>query len=356
MSPQRPIATLRPQLLTLLGDEDTLNSLLNGFDAEVALLDEHGRLRWHSAHLAELMNQLHLGTPVAGKKLLDVETSSRSPENFGNRTAADQMRQLISVVLAGNQVRAEGRVQVPAISVPDPSPVARQADHTSWSSAPDVIDLRPHADHSETISAAVDVITTRISPRLVLVMVRDLTQARRDEHRLQYLAYHDSLTGLANRAAAELRLIETMHRSQRERTGFGLLYCDLDNFKKVNDVYGHRAGDELLRQIAERWTTWVRDIDLLARMSGDEFLLVADKVAGGAELAGLAHRLAESLATAFPIGGHRVRISMCSGGVYVPGVTRQHESSETLIAIADQALYRAKRRGDDQLVIEVISN
>ena len=102
----------------------------------------------------------------------------------------------------------------------------------------------------------------------------DVTARQRSEDRLAHLAYHDRLTGLANRATVEEQLERDLARAARDRTSVAVLFVDLDHFKLVNDSLGHAAGDEVLVQAAARIRDVIRAGDLLARLGGDEFLLV----------------------------------------------------------------------------------
>ena len=105
-------------------------------------------------------------------------------------------------------------------------------------------------------------------------MIFDITERKRAEEQVAFLAYHDKLTGLPNRALFEEMLETAIARARRHDLGVGVLFLDLDNFKLVNDSLGHHAGDELLRQLAERLRGCTRETDLVARQGGDEFLLL----------------------------------------------------------------------------------
>src|SRR5213079_3073874 len=107
----------------------------------------------------------------------------------------------------------------------------------------------------------------------------DITERRAAERQVTYLAYHDGLTGLPNRALLEDHLARAMARSRRTDCAVGLLYIDLDGFKLVNDSLGHAAGDEVLHEAAERLAMTTRASDLLARQGGDEFLLLLGDLA-----------------------------------------------------------------------------
>jgi diguanylate cyclase (GGDEF)-like protein/PAS domain S-box-containing protein len=178
----------------------------------------------------------------------------------------------------------------------------------------------------------------------VIGVQSDVTDRIQAEEQVRFLAYHDSLTGLANRARVQERLGAAVERARAERSELALLYVDLDRFKHVNDRLGHAAGDELLRQVTERLGTVVRPSDLLARQGGDEFLIVlgglkADAARHGAEVA---RRVGEALRPGFLLAGELVDVSASIG---VSGYPRDARDVADLLRHADDAMYAAKADG-----------
>lgn len=168
---------------------------------------------------------------------------------------------------------------------------------------------------------------------------------------LRTRATQDPLTGLANRAVVRQHLENLL--TGVPAAGFpgphvGVLFCDLDRFKAVNDLYGHEAGDELLQQVARRLQASLRPSDLLARFGGDEFVVVLDGVRDLSEVAEVGRRLSRELAREVVVRGERIPISASIGGVLgTPG-----ESSATaLLRDADAAMYAAKERGLGQVEV-----
>ena len=171
----------------------------------------------------------------------------------------------------------------------------------------------------------------------------DVTARQRSEDRLAHLAYHDRLTGLANRATVEEQLERDLARAARDGTSVAVLFVDLDHFKLVNDSLGHAAGDEVLVQVAARIREVTRAGDLLARLGGDEFLLVCPGLgAGGAEV--VASKLLAALDAPFVLEGAEFRLGASIGIALGPA---DGASAADLLKHADTAMYQAKRAGRD---------
>jgi diguanylate cyclase (GGDEF)-like protein len=164
------------------------------------------------------------------------------------------------------------------------------------------------------------------------------------EHRrqLQYLAYHDVLTGLPNQLLVKDRLHQAIAFADRSGSRVALLLLDLDNFKTINDSLGHPVGDALLRAVADRLAGSIRDTDTLARQGGDEFLVILAGMPGSDDIAALAEKLLERLAVPFHIEGHELSTSASMGLAIHPDDSRDFDS---LLKKADTALYEAKAAG-----------
>lgn len=176
-----------------------------------------------------------------------------------------------------------------------------------------------------------------------VVSVRDTSRRKALETVLVHNASHDSLTGLPNRATLYERLQQEIHRADRHDTRFAVLCLDLDGFKHVNDTLGHEAGDVLLTFVAARLEACVRASDMVARRSGDEFVVihVTDAPLPGSAMS-LAQRLIETVSLPIDIDGLAVHVGL-SVGVAVAG--GHPFEPETLLRIADKALYQAKAAG-----------
>jgi diguanylate cyclase (GGDEF)-like protein/PAS domain S-box-containing protein len=171
---------------------------------------------------------------------------------------------------------------------------------------------------------------------------RDITDRKRAEEQVQFLAYYDILTGLPNRTLFRDRLATALAGARRENCKLALLFLDLDGFKIINDSLGHSVGDLLLQEVADRLRKWGREQDTVARLGGDEFLITLTQVRDLSDVAVAAERLMDVMATAFVVQGHSLNVS-CSVGV---SIFPEHGTDcETLIKNADAAMYGAKDRG-----------
>lgn len=169
-----------------------------------------------------------------------------------------------------------------------------------------------------------------------------LERAEEARQRIEHLAHHDSLTGLPNRRLFEDRLEQALALARRTRRQLGLLYLDLDRFKEINDTLGHRAGDDLLRGLADRLRSLLRDADTLARLGGDEFAVLQTELKSPTDAAALAERLLGATRTPLEAAGQSVMASLSIGIALFPG---DAETSDELRANADVALYGAKSEG-----------
>jgi diguanylate cyclase (GGDEF)-like protein/PAS domain S-box-containing protein len=188
-------------------------------------------------------------------------------------------------------------------------------------------------------------------PWLIQGVIFDITERKRAEEQVAFLAYHDKLTGLPNRALFEEMLEAAIARARRHDLGVGVLFLDLDNFKLVNDSLGHHAGDELLKQLAERLRGCTRETDLVARQGGDEFLLLlADLERGSGPVPGtdtgvlvaasVATRVHAALQEPFELGGVEFYASASIGISLYP---EDAPDAATLLKNADHAMYQSKK-------------
>jgi diguanylate cyclase (GGDEF)-like protein len=167
------------------------------------------------------------------------------------------------------------------------------------------------------------------------------------EDRIEFLAFHDSLTGLPNRVLVRELFAKAAASADRAQTKLGLLFIDLDNFKKVNDSFGHAAGDELLRTVAERLRGMVRRSDVLGRQAGDEFLLILSDLKDPELIRPLLDKIVERIRLPITLGEQEISISVSMGVAFYP----DHGSDyEALLQCADKAMYQAKDNGRNRYV------
>lgn len=162
------------------------------------------------------------------------------------------------------------------------------------------------------------------------------------ESQIQRLAGQDELSGLPNRRTFDLRLDQELAQLGRTKSALAVLMLDLDRFKAVNDTYGHNAGDELIRQVANRLTTILRVGDTVARLGGDEFGIIQTHMAAPNASATLGQRILDALTSPFEIGGVAVTIGCSIGIAHAP---QDGADRSVLLRLADTALYQAKNEG-----------
>jgi diguanylate cyclase (GGDEF)-like protein len=196
-----------------------------------------------------------------------------------------------------------------------------------------------------------------VSLRLTLVQMCECFDAERQladeelarqQDELAFMATHDALTGLPNRALIVDRLEQMLLRARHSKTPVAALFIDLDNFKNINDTLGHVAGDELLRAVAARLDGVVRDVDALGRLGGDEFVIAAGEMSliAGPEL--VAERLLDALKEPFKLGDEQIPVTVTASIGIACG---ERASANDLLRDADIAMYRAKWGGRDRHVV-----
>jgi len=198
-------------------------------------------------------------------------------------------------------------------------------------------------------SGAKDFVSKPIDLAEVLMRVHNMLEvrllhekARNYSKALEALALNDPLTGLANRRLLSDRMSMALIHARRNQSAMAVLYLDLDGFKEINDTLGHGAGDQILKEVAERLKDAVREEDTVARMGGDEFLIALWHVTGADYATSVAQRAVKALSRPYSIDGNSAKITASVGFSIYPD---HGEDAETLIESADLALYEAKRAG-----------
>lgn len=177
----------------------------------------------------------------------------------------------------------------------------------------------------------------------VICLVRDIREQLALQSRLRNMAEYDALTGLPNRRLMQDRLTQILNRSARLGMRAAVLFIDLDGFKEVNDTYGHAAGDELLRQVAQRLQEGLRASDTAARLAGDEFILILEEEQGGGfDPEWVAAKVLATLARDYRLEAATVRVTASIGVVISTGAP---ETVDAVLHRADRAMYLAKQQG-----------
>jgi diguanylate cyclase (GGDEF)-like protein/PAS domain S-box-containing protein len=182
--------------------------------------------------------------------------------------------------------------------------------------------------------------------RMLLATVRDITERKIAEERVQFLAYYDGLTGLPNRTLLEDRISNALADARRRNENAAVLFLDLDRFKFINDTLGHTSGDVLLQEVAARLKGWAREQDTVARVGGDEFVVLLTSVAQASDAAMAAQRILDAITAEFPVHGNLLKVT-CSVGI---SMFPEHGGDcETLVKNADAAMYYAKQKGPNNI-------
>lgn len=178
-------------------------------------------------------------------------------------------------------------------------------------------------------------------------------QRQRAQSHLQHGALHDELTSLAKRTLLSQRIANALARSRRIGNTFAVMYIDLDHFKRINDTYGHDAGDAVLVGVSQRLKSAVREYDTVARLGGDEFAILLDSLDGAGEVETVAQRVLASLQLPISVNGRQLEVTASMGiSVFPEGGT----AAEELLRSADQAMYTAKRAGRNTYSLRPQSN
>jgi diguanylate cyclase (GGDEF)-like protein/PAS domain S-box-containing protein len=211
-----------------------------------------------------------------------------------------------------------------------------------------VDDVTVRREAAETVRRARDELEVRVLERTAelaganALLQGEIVERRQAEARVHHMAYHDSLTGLPNRALLSDRLDRAMLTAQRSERKLAVMFIDLDRFKTINDSLGHLTGDHLLKEVAGRLCRAVRASDTVARLGGDEFVVLAPGIRSADESRHVAEKIIEALAAPFPFEGRMLHITPSIGICVYPD---DGADVETLMRHADAAMYHAKASG-----------
>jgi len=173
----------------------------------------------------------------------------------------------------------------------------------------------------------------------------NITEEIKQQEKIEFLAYHDPLTGLINRTFLKEKLKSLMNYSLKHNKKLAIVFMDLDNFKMINDSFGHEAGDSLLIEIAKRLKKSVRKEDIISRIGGDEFVIVLNNIDKKEEIVSVLEKIRNSFITPIIIKGHKIYISFSMGVAIFPD---DSDNLEELLQFADIAMYDAKKKGKNR--------
>ena len=253
-----------------------------------------------------------------------VEMNSAGERLFGAPTSHLRGRPVLSLFAVGC---------VPALM--------RRASCPPSGRPPEEVEIRAVGGASIAVEISCQPIQYLGKPATVVVL-RDLTARKRDEARIRHLARHDALTDLPNRYSLQERLDLALDVAEQQRSTLAVIYIDLDRFKSVNDLHGHAAGDALLIQVSQRVSAEIQPLDMLARIGGDEFVMMLTSQPQPEKVVSVTSRVLEALRRPFEIEGKRIEIGASIGVALYP---QDGASADILMRAADAALYRVKEDG-----------
>lgn len=305
---QRDITQLRELQRGLQINHARLKNLIMNFDAAILVEDEHRKILLVNQKFCDVF-----GIPARPEMLIGVDCSR----------AADQARHLFL----------------------DPKDFVTQINellvHQKKSLGEELLTVRGQALERDYIP-----IFFEGEYRGHMWIYRDITERKNYQDMITHKAFHDYLTGLPNRDFFLQKLADRLKPDAAQSDRFSIFYMDLNGFKQVNDTYGHAAGDELLKAVAQRLKSVLRENDLLARMGGDEFALLLNADPESESAQDVAERIIVSIQKPFTIGAHSIIIGICVGISVHPG---DGADPRTLLHHADLALYAARARGHNQM-------
>lgn len=180
------------------------------------------------------------------------------------------------------------------------------------------------------------------SLKMLQAVQRELNGNGHSEEKILHMATHDALTGLPNRILFDDRLVLELAHAKRNNKKLAVMLADLDHFKNINDAMGHSVGDKLLQEVGKRLTKSLRKTDTVARMGGDEFLLLLPDISKSEAVTRLAKKILESMRKPFMLDGRKIYITASIGISIFP---KDGAVPNTLIKRADMAMYKAKENG-----------
>lgn len=179
-----------------------------------------------------------------------------------------------------------------------------------------------------------------------VIVITDIAERKAEEEYLRHIAHHDALTNLPNRVLFHTKLEQAIVHAQRSDDIFAILFLDLDNFKPVNDQFGHDVGDKLLQEVAKRLSSGIRQMDTITRLGGDEFVILLEHLANTHRIGQLIPQISQAICAPYTINGHQIHIGVSVGLAIYP---ENGTDAKSLINHADQAMYSMKKTNKTHL-------
>ncbi|WP_293264595.1 ABC transporter substrate binding protein [Neptunomonas sp.] len=283
------------------GDLQKLSRAVEQSPTMVLITDEKGKIEYVNEEF----------TDVTGYSLDEVRGQTPAILNAGE-TAPEFYAEMWDVILAGHDWHGEIRNKT-------------KSGQPYWS----MLSISPILDEAHEITHFIGV-------------SEDISAQKKTLEQIEQLAFYDPLTLLGNRRLFKEQLDVELKKAKRNSTIFALFYLDLDNFKQINDTLGHDVGDGLLQAIADRLRATLRQSDLIARIGGDEFIVLLPDVSGPAEVAAVANKLLKAISRPVLLGSSEVKVTISLGITMVP---TDGDDWAVLMKNADLAMYEAKHKG-----------
>ena len=314
--------------------------------ASTPMLDEAGALVGTLAMITDISDRVKAEEHLKASERLFRSLFNESP---AGQILSSADRRIIAVNQAFCQMTGFSQQEIiekgwQAITPPDDEPEIFAAFERLWSGELDTMQMERRYLRKDGSFLWGQVSTARVADdqgraQYVIDQVQDISERKQVENALEHQALHDALTGLPNRVLARDRLDQAILLSRRQQSRVALLIIDLDHFKEVNDTFGHQAGDQLLRQVGERFTAELRETDTVARLGGDEFAVVLSGTGvEGAQL--VADKLLTRLERPFVVEGQALDVGASIGIAVFP---EHADNADSMLRRADIAMYVAKR-------------
>lgn len=292
-----------------LSEDFQFRALMENTEDSIYFKDRACRLLRVSRRMADSLGFSDV-SELVGKTDIDL-----FGESFGQRTFMEDLR-----IMESNE---------PIIGLVESRPVGQS--ETNWTLTTKV----PLHDASGNVVG-------------LLGITREINELKRTEHNLQHLATHDSLTGLPNRYLMIDRLSQTQAHSERTGTIFAVLFVDVDDFKAINDARGHEFGDLVLRALGGTLVSTVRSSDTVARIGGDEFVIILETLGRREDASLVADKILRSVVKPFTLKRHKVNMTVSIGISVHPD---NGGDAEVLLRAADYAMYLAKSQGKNRSLV-----